>query len=114
MTHPNGTTNQWGKGKCVALTAGLCALFLLPLLISKPLLGLCALGLATCVYLGLLKIFGDGFVIEGAILVVIMAILLTLLLPALMKARARAIEHPLSSDQHAPVEPGSLPAMPGR
>ncbi len=61
----------WGKGKCTALIAGICSVALSPLLVSRPLLGLCALGLIALFFFALLRIFGDGFVVEGAVLVVI-------------------------------------------
>ncbi len=93
----------WGKGKCTALIAGICSVVLSPLLLSRPLLGLCALGLVTLLYFGLLRIFGDGFVVEGAVLVVIMSILVSLLVPALMRARERAANKPRI------IEPGPAP-----
>jgi membrane protein implicated in regulation of membrane protease activity len=78
----------WGKGKCTALVAGICGVILSPLLISRPWLGLCALGLAALLFFIMLVVFGEGFVIEGGLLVVIVSILV-LLFPALMKVRER-------------------------
>jgi len=77
----NGTNNQkeWSKGKCILLTSGLCTVALIPLFITQPLIGLTALGTLILVYAVSLGIFGKGFVVEGGVLVVIVAILITML-----------------------------------
>ncbi len=98
----------WGKWKCTALTAGICSVVLSPLLVSRPLLGLCALALVALLFFLLLSIFGDGFVVEGAVFVVIISILMSLLVPALMRARERA-----SNKQQLIQDASTLPAPPG-
>lgn len=99
----------WRKGKCTALVAGICSVVLSPLLVSRPLLGLCALGLVALLFFSLILIFGDGFVVEGAVLVVIMSIVVSLLVPALMKARERA-----TKKQQTIQGASANPAPPGR
>ncbi len=104
----------WGKGKCTALITGICGVILSPLLISRPLLGLCALGLAALLFFILLVVFGEGFVIEGGLVVVVVSILV-LLVPALMKVRERAArkQETIQSGRGGRIAPATPPTPPG-
>jgi len=115
MKTPENDSREWGKGRCMVLTGAMCAVALGPLLLSQTVVGLVALAILILIYYGLLRIFGDGFVIEGAIIVLIMAVLTMLMMPAVTQTRegSNPQEHALTACGPAPrrdAHSGSPPA----
>lgn len=65
----------WPTWKCAVLTAALCAIPLLPPLLSHPISAIGAWVTLIMVYVGLVRLSGKGHVIEAAIIVLILAVL---------------------------------------
>lgn len=74
---------EWPLWKCATLTAALCGVSLVPMIITFPAAGLLTLIVLTGLYLGFVRLFGDGHVVEGAILVLILAVVVGILVPVL-------------------------------
>ncbi len=65
----------WPTWKCAVLTAALCAIPLLPPFLSHPVIAFGVWVTLILVYVGLVKSFGEGHVIEAALIVLILAAL---------------------------------------
>ena len=75
---------EWPLWKCATLTAALCGVLLLPMIITFPAAGLLTLIVLTGIYLGFVGLLGFGHVVEGAILVIILAVIVVILVPILV------------------------------
>ncbi len=84
MSEPERTSNsEWPMWKCALFTGSICAIPLsLPILVY-PVAGLSILAGLILLFVGLLKFFGTGFVVEGGCLVIILAVLLFTASPGL-------------------------------
>ena len=69
---------EWPLWKCATLTTALCGVPLLPMIIILPAAGLVTLIALMGLYLGFVGLFGPGHVVEGAILVIILAVKLVI------------------------------------
>ncbi len=67
--------NEWPVWKCAALTAVLCLIPLL-LLFEQPAVAGITWLVVIGLYLVLVRFFGKGFVVEGAVIVIILSMLL--------------------------------------
>ncbi len=75
--------SEWPTWKCAALTGALCAILLLLPFLKYPIAVFAVWVTLILIYLGLVKFFGSGFVIHGAIIVLILSILFLALSPRL-------------------------------
>jgi hypothetical protein len=73
--------SEWSTWKCAVLTGALCAIPLLLPFLKHPVAVFAVWVILLLAYLGLVKMFGSGFVVAGAIIVVLFAILFFLLSP---------------------------------
>jgi hypothetical protein len=73
---------EWPLWKCAALTSFLCGIPLL-LFAGITVLSVVVWGALVLVYVCLVRLFGSGFVVQGAIVVIILAILAGLVLSSL-------------------------------
>ena len=74
-------STEWPTWKCAALTGALCGVLLLLPFLKYPIAVLAVWVTLLLIYLGLVKFFGSGFVIEGAIIVLVLSILFLALSP---------------------------------
>ncbi len=65
----------WPIWKCAALAGALCAVPLLPWLFAAPGSAIAVWVLLVGLYVTLVKLFGDGFVLEGGVVVFIVSAL---------------------------------------
>lgn len=70
---------EWPTWKCAALTGALCALPLVLPFLVYPMAVFAVWVTLILIYMGLVKLFGPGFVVQGAIFVLILSILFFLL-----------------------------------
>ncbi len=73
--------SEWPTWKCAVLTGVLCAIPLLLPFLKHPITVFAVWVILLLVYLGLVKMFGSVFVVEGAIIVLLLAIFFFLLSP---------------------------------
>ncbi len=77
MSEPERTSNsEWPTWKCALFTGSICAIPLSLPIVVYPVAGLSILAGLLLLFVGLLKFFGTGFVVEGGCLVIILAVLL--------------------------------------
>jgi hypothetical protein len=74
-------TAEWPTWKCAALTGALCALPLVLPFLVYPMAVSAVWVTLILIYVGLVKLFGPGFVVQGAILVLILSIFFLVLSP---------------------------------
>ncbi len=72
---------EWFTWKCVVLTGALCAIPLLLPFLKYPIAVSAVWVSLLLIYLGLVKLLGSGFVVAGAIIVLVLSIFLFLLSP---------------------------------
>ncbi len=82
MEENDSESVEWPLWKCATLTAFVCGIPLLSLA-GVTVVSVILWGALVLAYLCLAHIFGSGFVVHGAILVVILAIIAGLVLSAL-------------------------------
>jgi len=75
--------SEWPTWKCAVLTGALCALPLLLPFLKYPVAVFAIWAILLLVYLGLVKMFGPGFVVQGAIIVLLLSIFFFLVSPRL-------------------------------
>ncbi len=64
--HEELDSKEWPTWKCAAMTGALCGVPLLLPLLAFPLPTLAAWATLILLYLGMIKVWGAGFVIHGA------------------------------------------------
>ena len=75
----------WPTWKCAALTGTLCAIPLLLPALVHPVAVIAVWLTLVALYLGLVKMFGPGFVVQGAVIVLLLSILVFLVSPRLLE-----------------------------
>ena len=78
-------TPGWPIWKCAALTAILCAIPLVPAFIVFPVVAVIVWAILIAIYVALVKLFGEGFIVAGAIIVLILAVFFFLLAPRFLQ-----------------------------
>lgn len=73
--------SEWATWKCVALTGALCSIPLFFPFLKYPIAVSVVWVTLILIYLGLVKFFGSGFVVAGAIIVLLLSIFMFLLSP---------------------------------
>ena len=85
---------EWPTWKCTALTGALCAIPLLPAFVIFPVVAVISWAILLLIYVALVRLFGAGFVVEGAVIVLILAVLFFVFAPRFLDRSAPAEEEP--------------------